>query len=42
MGGRGDRGSRDDDSQINAELRWLIYEQGITDVTVRDPSAGTP
>jgi glutamate synthase domain-containing protein 3 len=25
--------------KINAELRWLIYEQGITDVTVRDPSA---
>jgi methylamine---glutamate N-methyltransferase subunit B len=25
--------------KINAELRWLIYEQGVTDVTVRDPSA---
>jgi glutamate synthase domain-containing protein 3 len=25
--------------KINAELRWLIYEQGITDVTVLGPSA---
>ena len=25
--------------KINAELRWLIYEQGIKDVTVKDPSA---
>ena len=25
--------------KINAELRWLIYEQGITDVTVLNPSA---
>ncbi|HEX5822208.1 MAG TPA: hypothetical protein VFY30_10625 [Solirubrobacterales bacterium] len=25
--------------KINAELRWLIYEQGVTDVTVRDPGA---
>jgi glutamate synthase domain-containing protein 3 len=25
--------------KINAELRWLIYEEGITDVTVRDPGA---
>jgi glutamate synthase domain-containing protein 3 len=25
--------------KINAELRWLVYEEGITDVTVRDPSA---
>src|SRR5512132_2171717 len=25
--------------KINAELRWLIYEQGVTEVTVRDPSA---
>ena len=25
--------------KINAELRWLIYEEGVTDVTVRDPSA---
>ncbi len=23
--------------QINAELRWLLYDQGITDVTVRNP-----
>jgi glutamate synthase domain-containing protein 3 len=25
--------------KINSELRWLIYEQGVTDVTVRNPSA---
>jgi methylamine---glutamate N-methyltransferase subunit B len=25
--------------KINAELRWLIYEQGIEDVTVLNPSA---
>ena len=25
--------------KINAELRWLIYEQGIKNVTVKDPSA---
>src|SRR5262249_36012407 len=25
--------------KINAELRWLIYEQGITDLTGRDPGA---
>jgi glutamate synthase domain-containing protein 3 len=25
--------------KINAELRWLIYEQGIRDVTVLEPSA---
>jgi methylamine---glutamate N-methyltransferase subunit B len=25
--------------KINAELRWLIYERGITDVTVLNPSA---
>ncbi len=25
--------------KINAELRWLIYEQGITEVTVLNPSA---
>ena len=25
--------------KINAELRWLIYEQGVTDVTVLGPSA---
>jgi len=25
--------------KINAELRWLIYEQGIRDVTVLNPSA---
>jgi glutamate synthase domain-containing protein 3 len=25
--------------KINAELRWLIYEQGVTDVTVLNPSA---
>ena len=25
--------------KINAELRWLIYEQGATDVTVLNPSA---
>ena len=25
--------------QINLELRWLLYERGITDVTVRNPSA---
>ena len=25
--------------QINLELRWLIYEQGVRDVTVRNPGA---
>jgi glutamate synthase domain-containing protein 3 len=25
--------------QINLELRWLLYEQGLTDVTVRNPRA---
>src|SRR5690242_569904 len=25
--------------QINLELRWLLYEQGITDVTVQNPGA---
>jgi glutamate synthase domain-containing protein 3 len=25
--------------QINLELRWLLYEQGVTDVTVRNPKA---
>jgi glutamate synthase domain-containing protein 3 len=25
--------------QINLELRWLLYEQGVKDVTVRNPSA---
>jgi glutamate synthase domain-containing protein 3 len=25
--------------QINLELRWLLYEQGVTDVTVRNPRA---
>jgi glutamate synthase domain-containing protein 3 len=25
--------------QINLELRWLLYEQGVTDVTVLNPSA---
>ncbi|HEX6695249.1 MAG TPA: hypothetical protein VF080_00580, partial [Solirubrobacteraceae bacterium] len=25
--------------KINAELRWLLYEQGVTDVTVLNPSA---
>ena len=25
--------------KINAELRWLLYEQGVRDVTVRNPSA---
>jgi glutamate synthase domain-containing protein 3 len=25
--------------QINLELRWLLYEQGVTDVTVRNPGA---
>ena len=25
--------------QINLELRWLLYEQGVTDVTVLDPGA---
>ena len=25
--------------KINGELRWLIYEEGITDVTVLNPSA---
>src|SRR5262245_18710828 len=25
--------------KINAELRWLIYEQGVKNVTVKDPSA---
>src|SRR5689334_12962867 len=25
--------------QINLELRWLLYEEGVTDVTVRNPGA---
>jgi methylamine---glutamate N-methyltransferase subunit B len=25
--------------KINAELRWLLYEQGVKEVTVRNPSA---
>src|SRR5262245_15368427 len=25
--------------KINAELRWLVYERGVTDVTVLNPSA---
>jgi glutamate synthase domain-containing protein 3 len=25
--------------KINGELRWLIYEQGVKDVTIRNPSA---
>src|SRR3954453_16357679 len=25
--------------QINLELRWLLYEQGVTDVTVKNPGA---
>src|SRR5262249_56163141 len=25
--------------KIKAEFRWLIYEQGVTEVIVRDPSA---
>jgi methylamine---glutamate N-methyltransferase subunit B len=25
--------------QINLELRWLLYEQGVKDVTIRNPSA---
>jgi glutamate synthase domain-containing protein 3 len=25
--------------KINLELRWLLYEQGVTDVTVRNPGA---
>src|SRR5262249_4773856 len=25
--------------KINAELRWLLYEQGVTDVTILNPSA---
>jgi glutamate synthase domain-containing protein 3 len=25
--------------KINAELRWLLYEQGITDVTVKNPGS---
>jgi methylamine---glutamate N-methyltransferase subunit B len=25
--------------QINLELRWLLYEQGVTDITVRNPGA---
>ena len=25
--------------QINLELRWLLYEQGVKDVTVRNPGA---
>jgi glutamate synthase domain-containing protein 3 len=25
--------------QVNAELRWLLYDQGVTDVVVRNPSA---
>ena len=25
--------------QINLELRWLLYERGVTDVTVLNPGA---
>jgi methylamine---glutamate N-methyltransferase subunit B len=25
--------------KINSELRWLLYEQGVKDVTIKDPSA---
>src|SRR5947209_17722722 len=25
--------------RINLELRWLLYEQGVTDVTVHNPGA---
>ena len=25
--------------KINAELKWLVYEEGIKDVTIKDPSA---
>jgi glutamate synthase domain-containing protein 3 len=25
--------------KINSELRWLLYEQGVTDVTILNPSA---
>jgi glutamate synthase domain-containing protein 3 len=25
--------------KINAELRWLLYEQGVKDVTIKNPSA---
>ena len=25
--------------KINAELRWLLYEQGVKDVTILNPSA---
>ena len=25
--------------RINLELRWLLYEQGVTEVTVRNPGA---
>src|ERR671937_419585 len=25
--------------QINLELRWLLYEQGVTDVTVKNPGS---
>src|SRR6266487_6076706 len=25
--------------QINLELRWLLYEQGVKEVTVRNPAA---
>ena len=28
--------------KINAELRRLVYEEGIKDVTILNPSAGTP
>ena len=27
--------------KINLELRWLLYEQGVTDVTVRNPARAT-
>ena len=27
--------------QINLELRWLLYEQGINEVTVRNPGSAT-
>jgi glutamate synthase domain-containing protein 3 len=39
-GGRAEIDAREMTTRkINAELRWLIYEHGITDVTVLNPSA---
>jgi glutamate synthase domain-containing protein 3 len=39
-GGRAEFDARElSTRKINAELRWLLYEQGVKEVTVRNPSA---